>query len=587
MSEAHSDGPGEDRGEDRGDGEAGEAVRGFVLITGAKVWFVVTGAAVQLGLPVVFESARLFGRFKLVTESISLVNMVVITATMQAVAKLTSESPGQAREVMRRAVRLHLLVGLPLALGYALGAPGLAARLLHDASLSGLMQLSALIIVAYSFYAIFVGVLNGTRQFGRQAALDITFQTAKSGLMLGLVAAGFGVWGAVGGFVIAALGVMLISGADVWRRTPAPSGPALTGAQHRRLWQTLGAVTLHTLALGALMRADLFALKGVVAAPPAALPHLAQPLHAVSEQLAGAYGAALNLARLPYQGVIALTFVIFPMLSAATFAEDDRAAQTYITGTLRAALLLIASVAIPLAACGGELLGALYGASYQAAGGALGILSVGIVAFSMLAVVCTIFIGSGRPWAAVGWMGAGAAASVAACTAGVTRAQAVVLGALPASPALPTTAGGDAHALIAHATAAATRDAQLTARLLAHAPQWMEAAAWGAALACLAGCVGALAHVRATSGARLPWASAARLVVAAAVVGLAARSGVWPEGLWRDYGKFFYLVAVAVKMGIMGALTLLTLAALGELSASERSRLLTRLARLRGRREAP
>jgi hypothetical protein len=53
-----------------------------------------------LGLPIFFGSAEQFGVFKVVTEAIGLLNMVMITGTLQAVSKLVSEQPDRANRMV-------------------------------------------------------------------------------------------------------------------------------------------------------------------------------------------------------------------------------------------------------------------------------------------------------------------------------------------------------------------------------------------------------------------------------------------------------------------------------------------------------
>ena len=71
---------------------------------------------------------------------------------------------------------------------------------------------------------------------------------------------------------------------------------------------------------------------------------------AAAAQVAGHYQALRTLALLPYQALIVVTFVIFPLVSRATFVEDREATRLYVTQTLRYALILVALMGIVLAA---------------------------------------------------------------------------------------------------------------------------------------------------------------------------------------------------------------------------------------------
>ena len=380
------------------------AGRGFLVITAAKVWFLVTAAAVQLGLPIAFGSAELFGVYKIVTEAIGLLNMVVLTGTLQAVSKLVSEQPERANALVKLALKLQCFVGLPVAALYALGAPQVAAAF-NDPALVNLLRLSSLIILFYSFYAIFIGYLNGVKEFVKQAVIDMTFATMKLVGTLGLVLLGLGVVGAVAGFVTAA--ALVCVGAAIWTfrvmsgraheqaTAPAPKGPL------KRLAGYLVLIMLYTFALNMLMRADLFVLKSVAGDVPANFAGAEYVFKVMSDKFAGFYGAVLNVARIPYQGVIAVTFVIFPLISEATFAEDHEKTANYIRSTFRYCILLIAGVAMLLAFNSDSLIAGLYSADYQAASTALAVLSVSIIFFALFYVATTMIIGSGHPVAAV------------------------------------------------------------------------------------------------------------------------------------------------------------------------------------------
>ena len=236
------------------------AGRGFVLITGAKVVFMVMGTAVTIGMPILGMTPKQFGDYNTIIAAVSLLNMVVITGTVQAVAKLVSERPAAAGDIVRRAALLQLMFGVPVAAAYVLLAPVIADAF-SDPNLTDLLRVSGIITLAYSFYAVFVGYFNGTKSFGRQAALDATFSTTKAVLMLGLVIAGFGVGGAVWGFAIAAVLIVFVAGGlfAVHRRGEAASETSEAGG---RLFGYLFTVMFYTFCIYGVLRADLFVVRG-------------------------------------------------------------------------------------------------------------------------------------------------------------------------------------------------------------------------------------------------------------------------------------------------------------------------------------
>jgi O-antigen/teichoic acid export membrane protein len=538
------------------DGEetARKTGRGFLVITGAKIWFMITGAVIQLGLPIFLGSPEQFGVFKVVTEAISLVNMVMITGTLQAVSKLVSERPVAARRVINQAVKLQFVLGVPIALGYFLLSPWIADRF-NDPTLTPFIQLSSFIILAYSFYAIFVGYLNGVKEFVKQASLDITFATLKMVGIVGLVLLGFGVFGAVAGFVGASAIICVISGVWVWRllsRQETDDQVAEESASEgiKRLAGYLILIMLFTFALNGLMRADLFVLKSVSAEVPTRLGEVEGIFKLVSNKFAGFYGAVLNIARIPYQGVIAVTFVIFPLISESTFEEDLDRTKTYIRDTMRYCLILIVSVGSLLALNADAIIGGLYSAEYQAAAPALAILSVSIIFFALLYVAATMIIGSGHPAVAVGIMAVSLFMSAGLNWWFVREVHAATLEKL--SFTAGTDAGGNASVMVSHAVDVAARRTQFAAEYLSFGPDYMQAAAVATTIAMFVGFVASVAWLWWKFEARPPVATLLRLGAATAVIAAIDYVFVIPMMWIAEHGKLVYLGAVAGKMAVLG-----------------------------------
>src|SRR3569832_167399 len=101
------------------------------------------------------------------------------------------------------------IVGVVLCVVFFLGAP-LFAAFEHAPSYVPYYRIAAFIPMLYSVYAVFIGSVNGKRQFSKQAGFDMTFSTAKTILLLGLAAVA-GVKGAFGGFARAAAFIVVVA----------------------------------------------------------------------------------------------------------------------------------------------------------------------------------------------------------------------------------------------------------------------------------------------------------------------------------------------------------------------------------------
>jgi stage V sporulation protein B len=391
------------------------AGRGVLYIAFAKFYFMLAGLLIQLRLPAVLSRAA-FGSYSLVANIASLVNNVLVTGTIQTVSRFAAQEPGKARRVQQAGLRMHVRLGLVIAVGFIAAAP-LVAWLLHDMTKTGPLMLAGLIVGGYSFYAVFIGTANGLHQFHKQAGLDMTFATLRVVGLLGMAMAGFGVIGVIGGWV-AAVGVILCA-AIVWIGLPGRLAPD-ERLPVRPMIRFFAGVALYLVLFNALMFIDSILIKrlttehyaaelgGLGRALATALPWAAPATgyHADPSVLADVqnayYAAVQNLARLPYQAIIAATFVVFPLVSRSTFTEDRETTRRYVEVTTRYSLIFAMAIAVTMAAEPEGILGLVYAPDYAQLGGpALRALSFGNVAFSIFAIAGTILNGAGKTMPAV------------------------------------------------------------------------------------------------------------------------------------------------------------------------------------------
>lgn len=384
----------------------GETVGGGLLvITGAKLWFMVGGAFIAFGLPYLFagmgkDGAALYGRYSDINNTLSILSMMIITGGMQAVSKWTSQF-GEDRDRAQGAIwqlwGFMLIVGIVVGGGFSLAAPWLAeARGVPE--LSSAYQATGGVLFAYALYVVFIGILNGTKRFKAQALYDAVFTTLKVGFILGAVVLGFGVTGAFVGFALAALTIMLCAAFFVRLGEKGIRSPA------KEIYGYALQVMAYTLVFNLIFKLDLLMLK------PAAFVALGS---SESDRLMGIYNLALQVSRLPWQVTIAVTFVIFPLLSEATFAQDEEKSRTYITQTLRYLLILVG------AACAGlfalpQTVTQLFPSSYNEMGVALLWTAPAYLCFTLFNMSNTLLMSAGKATSAfvIGLCSVGVAAGL-------------------------------------------------------------------------------------------------------------------------------------------------------------------------------
>lgn len=475
------------------------AGRGAIFIGFAKIFFMVSGSVQQILLPRLLAAAD-FGAFAVVNSVVSIVNNTMVQATIQSVSKFTAEDDARAGAVQRAGLRMQAFLGTIVGLALALGAP-LIARFMKAPDYVAYFRIAAIIPFLYAFYAVFVGTANGLRRFRAQASFDVGFSTAKTVLLLaGAVA--WKVGGAFAGFAAAAAVILVVSARAMGQPASGAPFPA------RRLVPYMLAVGAYALLLNLALNYDVSLLQRFAAGVDAAL----------APELTARYQALRTLALLPYQALIVITFVIFPLVSRSTFAEDRDATRAYVTQTLRYALLLAAAMGLVLGARPGTLLAILYKPEYGMGATALPILVTGECCLALLGVACAILNAAGRTRATLSLM-----------------AVTVVVGSIAAAVLIPRATPG--------------------------APM-LVAAASATSLGMAAGFVASLVYLRARFGGGLPLATVARVAASAAAAVLVGR-------FFPGHGKIMGLAAIAA-VGIVYAVVLV---ALGEFGAEDKAKL--------------
>jgi stage V sporulation protein B len=362
-----------------------------IFIAIAKAYFMVSGYVIQFALwPLLGE--KLYGDYGLVKNLASWFNNVVVTGTIQSTSKFTAERPEAAEAVKHAALRMQVFFGLLLGGALFFGAPWFAG-LLHDPHLVPYLRIASGIVVAYAFYAVFVGSANGLRQFKKQAGLDMTYSTLRPTLIILGAGLGLGLAGTLGGFLAAAALILVISVFVVGlRRTPSTFS-AMAVARF------MAPLLLYMLFLNLLLVVDQFLLKRLYA-EMAQAGGIAAAAEAAS-RTTGFYEATQTLARIPYQAILAVAFVVFPLVSRSTFEQDDATTRGYITQTMRYSLIFSVAIAVTLSANAHAVLQVPFGRSAADHGAAaLTVLALGQVFFSLFTIGGTILNGAGRTLAA-------------------------------------------------------------------------------------------------------------------------------------------------------------------------------------------
>ena len=397
---------------------------------GAKVFFLVVGFIQQ---PLIRLAVGLndFGALAQAFALANTVNNVVVSGGTQGVSRVVAGARGHEDEALRAALRVHVPLAVIVAALMAAAAPLYAGFERAEDVIAPLLILAA-VALFYGLYAPLIGCLNGRQRFGRQAALDVTFATART---LGLVGVGYsfvkhgasGVLGTTVGWVAAAAFIVPLAAHSTGLGKPLPRGqprPAEVPSARKYL-AILGPIAGAQLCTNLLMQIDI-ALLGRFLSERAVLSAYLTPdaQREAAKQWLAIYKECQTFAFLPYQLLFSITLVLFPLLARAHAEDDQRAVRIYVARGARLAAIFVGLLVSAVVAMPDSMLSLAYGARDAALGAdVLRIMALSQAAFAMLGVATTVLTSLGREKTAALITLAAVIAVAAACTALVPGAE--------------------------------------------------------------------------------------------------------------------------------------------------------------------
>jgi len=361
------------------------AGRGGLAVAFAKVYFIFVGLVQQIALP------RLLGLdgYGALASALSIAGITynpVTTTSIQSVSRAVAQAAPEAQPgTIRRVFSIHAVFAVLLAGGFFLLSPMIADSVGAHHVIGPLRILSGVMLL-YGLYTPLIGVLNGQRKFVAQATLDVIAGTLRTA---GLIAGAFAfarfdmaVEGATVGFVAGASLILLVALFLVGIGRRGASSVSMREHVVFALPVLLGQVLFNLL-----LQADLTLLRRFAsqAATAQGLPP------AAADPLVGAYRATQLFSFLPYQLLIAVTFILFPMLATAARNGDRDAVARYVGTGMRLALVLAGLMVSVTAGLSDRLLYLVFGAEAAALGGtSLELLAIGFGGFAIFGVLTTV-----------------------------------------------------------------------------------------------------------------------------------------------------------------------------------------------------
>jgi stage V sporulation protein B len=238
----------------------------------------------------------------------------------------------------------------------------------------------------YSLYSPVVGVLNGQQRFLAQAGLDICFATLRTAALIGgawwfVRHGGRGIEGAVWGFVLvsAIVTIMAVAIAGIG----SSGNTTLTNRQHLAFILPLLAGQI---LLNALLQLDI-TLLGRFAADAADRAGIAVT---TADSLVASYRATQLFSFLPYQLLLSITFILFPLLAQAHREGKRQDVGLFIRSGIRIALIVAGAIISVTGGIPGALLRMVFSREIaEPAVRSMGLLTLGFGAFAIFGILTT------------------------------------------------------------------------------------------------------------------------------------------------------------------------------------------------------
>ncbi|MFH1722902.1 MAG: flippase [Candidatus Altiarchaeota archaeon] len=352
--------------------------QGTLHLIFAHLLFFGSGYLIHFGLGRLFGPSD-YGRFGIILALLSLIEIFVNTGLPQTISKFIAEKGDSVGVIINAGLKLQIVFSFILFSIYFLSAP-LIAQLLGDQNLVNYIRLSAVDIPLFAVFVFFTkGVLSGLRNFRQQTRLLAIYSSIKVVAVFILVLLGYGLYGAITGYILASgLGLL-------FSKPQYKTGLIQKRYGYYKIIKFSVPIIVLSIALTALMSLDLFFVQAIMG-------DITQT---------GYYTAASIIAKLPYYIFLALAVTLLPSISYSISRKDTGQTRNYIKHSMRYMLMLTMPLAFLISGTSDNLLTLVYSAEYISGGSSLSILIFGLTILSFFLILSTVITASGKPLVAM------------------------------------------------------------------------------------------------------------------------------------------------------------------------------------------
>lgn len=354
--------------------------RGILYYLVDSVAFLLAGYIIHIGLGRVLGVAQ-YGVFGAIVALWAMSYTFLNYGVCRAIAKYAAEDDSLSPGIRRAGLRVQFFSGIVITAAILLLAD-LIAGWLNDHTLTPLIRLSALGVLPLALYNVYLGLLNGRREFGKGAVTSLLYSVTKVVTVFLLVSLGLGVKGAIGGYVAAGVvGVLVGKKLCNFRE----GGKRFEISKIVRFSIPL---VMFSISIAFLTNIDLLFVKSILK----------------DNSLTGFYTAASNLARPLWFLSMAFVAVLLPSVSMSSANNNTQLTRKYVNKAMRYMLMVLLPIAFLVSGTAESLVTLLYSSSFAMATKPLSVLVFGFLFLSILSVFSTTLTAVGRPGLALAFI---------------------------------------------------------------------------------------------------------------------------------------------------------------------------------------
>lgn len=298
----------------------------------------------------------LYGTFGVSLAILTISYIFLDNGVRQAISRLIALHPESAKGIFRKGFWVQLVISLPIAMA-VFGFSGKIATFFNDTHLSVPLQICGIIILVQAQFFISMGTMNGQKRFLSESFVISIYSIIRPAAVLLFVWKGFGVVGAVSGYLFASvcaafIGIMMLLG--------VPDRPIRL--KIKDVFQSAAMNIIIFGSMAVLMNIDLLLVKRFLG----------------DGKCTGLYTAASAFSKPPCLLLFTFGAIGLPLIARSYGNSNIAQCKIYFSQIVRYSIIIFTPVISLIAVTSTELVISFYNPEYISAGLALRVLTVGL-----------------------------------------------------------------------------------------------------------------------------------------------------------------------------------------------------------------